>query len=190
MKILFRQAIQRGLLWPWLGSLAAMVVLFLTKNYWLTVVVACVVVAGTIVQLRKTPIVDRPFSWDAAVDISRPRPPRIEQVDREHPLVALVVKGDKRGVYVNVIPAGRIADWIYQIGPTAWGPSPGDSGEAGEVIDDDAAREDWTRALRYLPQGGFADEIWRRNFDSLWRGPRFRVLPRTKSASRRPRLGE
>jgi hypothetical protein len=75
-----------------------------------------------------------------------------------------------------VIPAACISDWVYQAGPSAWGKTPTDGDNLIEEAKSDAFRED---NLRFLPQGDLADEIWRRNFDSLWRGPRFRALAKS-----------
>jgi hypothetical protein len=178
MRTLLRRAMRGGLLFAWLVSAALLVVMLLTKDYWLAVAVACVAIVGTIVQLRKRSPDDLSVSWDAALSISRPRPPRFEQIDREHPLLALIVTGEQRGVYVNVVPAVRIADWAYQSGPTAWGPTPF---ESVGLVDDVVANGEWMHDLRFLPQGELADEIWRRNFDSLRRGRHFRGLPATRA---------
>jgi hypothetical protein len=175
MRRILARLLRRGLLISWLVSLAIVIVLILTHGYWLALIVAGVAVVGTIFQLRKESPGDLALSWDTANKISHTRPPRFEQVDREHPLIALAV-GDSgpKGVYVNVIPAAREIDWIYQVGPTAWSPLPLDREDrAGDAVN----LETWVHSLRYLPQGQFADEIWRRNFDSLRRGRIFRALP-------------
>jgi hypothetical protein len=177
VKPFLRRAWRRGLVLLWLVSAVLLMVLLAGKDYGLAVLVASIVVGGTVVQLRKKSSADLTVSWDHAKSISRAHPPAFEQVDSKHPLVALIVDGEQHGVYVAVYPAVRARDWVYQMGPTAWGPTPYD---IGGIVDDSLVDAGWTRHLRYLPQGDLADEIWRRNFDSVGFGRRYRALPLTR----------
>jgi hypothetical protein len=177
MKSFFRRAWRRGLVLFWLASGALVAEFIVIEDYGLAASLACAAVGGTFVALRKKSFPDLTVSWDHAKSISRAHPPAFEQVDSKHPLVALIVDGEQHGIYVAVYPAAQTRDWVYQMGPTAWGPTPYDT---GGIVDDSLLDAGWTRHLRYLPQGDLADEIWRRNFESVGFGRRYRALPLTR----------
>ena len=180
MRRFFRRAKLSGLLLPWAVSLALVTVLIYTENVGLAVAVVLVAVVGSTIQIMKHPV-EMAVTWENAVSISRPNPPKFHQIDQEHPLVALVTAGERRGVYVNVLPSAQSNEWIYQAGPSAWGAPPS---ESENILTGDVSDGKVIAALRFLPQGDFSDEIWRRNFDSFGRGATFRALPRIKARSR------
>ena len=172
MKALLSRAVRGGLVLPWFVSVLAIVGLTVAGQYWPAALVAVAAGAGTVFQLRRTqgrPVV----TWEAARKISRPRAPQPAEVDRHRPLVALVVRGTRRGRYVNVVRTPDDSTWVFQLGPTGWAVAPS---TAEGLVESDSEHE-LRSSLRYLPQGPLADEIWRRNFDSLRRGRRYRGLP-------------
>jgi hypothetical protein len=178
MNRVFRSLRGGELVLAWIVALAAVIALVAVEEYWLGAVVVCVAVVGSIVQLRRGPSRVVTPSWEIALKTSRPHAPRLERVDPSRPLIAIAVGGERRGIYVSVIPAIRSSDWIYQAGPQAWERTPADGDEP--IGADDRGKAE----LRFLPQGDLADEIWRRDFDSVWRVRRYRALAKPDKLER------
>ena len=170
MKNTLRRANRAGLTLAWALSAPLLVVLVITHSYWEVVAVAVIVVFGSVHLWRRSRSGPQ-VSWDQAMRVSRPHPPSSATIDEDRPLIAMVISGEFEGHYVSVVAAAHQNEWAYLRGPGA--------GEATPRDADLAALEPWAnlKELRFLPQGELADEIWRRNFDSIRRGSKFRGLP-------------
>lgn len=172
LKVDWARMSRSGLSLAWLFSVGIIAVLVFTRNYWLAAAVIPVVVVGSIRLWRRSSEANNKVTWNHALHISRTTLPRRDSIDPNRPLIAMIVTGRWAGRYALVSPGEHDRDWVFYRGPAGTEATPRDSELAHS--EDSVGME----ALRFLPQGQLSDEIWRRNFDSLRRGSKFRGLPR------------
>lgn len=174
LRIDWRRLNRSDLSIAWLFSAGIIAVLLFTRNFWFAAAGILIVIIGSIRLWRGFSLARGQISWKRALHTSGIELAHRQSIDPDKPFFALIVEGQWAGRCASLVPGEDSGDWKIHRGPAEMEAAPTDS----ELADSEDSVK--MGALRFLPQGPLSDEIWRRNFDSLRRGSRFRALPGTQ----------
>lgn len=154
---------RRDLLLPLLVCACLVAVAVGTGNVGMAVVFSVVAMGGALLAARRPGQVVT--SWRHSFSMVKQDFLRLEEIDPSRPLLGMVGSGKYKDHYINLVLGSRPETWSYVVASRLW---PRRAVTSGYDLDEMGIRglsEQWR--ISYLPQGGYSDRVWLRNFGSL-----------------------
>lgn len=161
--VLRRLMRRRDLLLPLLACACLVAVAIGTGNAVMAVVFSVTAIVGALLAARSPG--QKVTSWRRSLSLATQDLLRLEKIDPSRPLLGMVGSGKYKDHYINVVLGSEPESWSYIVASRLWPRRVITSGYDLNETDIKGLSEQWR--ITYLPQGGYSDHVWLRNFGSL-----------------------